>query len=77
MNGLNEAGQDVFDHWLCQTIGYQITDADIHDKLDNRFDAFIFILERKVLVQKVAQNASENVVARRGNPVAHVEDVIK
>ena len=47
---------------LCDAIGYQIADADIHSEAHNDLPIPLFILKGEILVEKIAQYTAEKVV---------------
>lgn len=61
----------------CQAVGYQVTHDDVQRELDNASPVVALIVESKVLVQEIAEDAAKEVVAKRADPVAAAKDVVE
>ena len=61
----------------CQAIGYQIAHDDVQCKLDDASPVVALIVEGEMLVQEIAEDAAEEVVAERADPVAAAKDVVE
>ena len=61
---------------FCHTIGNQIADGDIDDKLDHNFPAALFVLEGKILIQEIADNAADHIIHGGGEPIATMKCIV-
>ena len=61
----------------CQAIGYQITYDDVQCELDNASPVVALIVEGEMLVQEIAEDAAEEIVAERADPIAAAKDVVE
>ena len=61
---------------LGNAVGNQVAYCDVDDELNDRLHALGLVLEGEMLVQKVADNASNHVVWGGGYPVAQMEQIV-
>ena len=65
------------DHRLGHAVGDEITERDMQDETRQGLGGAVFVLERKGSVEQVAEDAPEDIIGRRRNPITEMEHVVK
>ena len=72
-----QAGQHRKSKGLGNAVGHQIAHGDIEYEPHHLPEGFFPILERKILIEKITEDAGEDVICPRGKPVGASRPVIK